>query len=693
LAIKQFNFFLAEASIMSNFQNAEKKARREKTIGRRIGNLVALSVILAMTLTSILLGAFQLKESLKARRTELESTSFVFASAVAEATAAADREAIQRVFHSVKHLQNVLGVYAVDRNEQVITSSGQQTYLRNQMASGDPGLLEILSSGSMAVSVNVVRGGEQVGRLVMIGDISNVKFLLLRTLAMTLLAAIAAVVFTLILSRRMQKRITNPIVMLTKTMKAVRLSHQYEITDIPHAESETRELVETFNAMATEIHDRDASLRKLAYFDTLTALPNRINFQRILETKLDGHFAICVLDIDNFKTINDTLGQTAGDILLKEIAKMLGQSASEHVVARLAADEFILFLKNCKTAEDARSILAPFLAELYSPITILDQRIFITVCVGVALANLQDELPAELSRHASLALAQARREGTGRVVFFEQRMAEASQEEAEIEIGLRDALKANQLEVHYQPIVQPNTRVVEGYEALMRWKHPQKGYISPAKFIPVAEKAGLINELGFWIMRQSCIQAKLWSDAGEPERFVSVNVSAGQIMVAQFIESVDEILLETGLSPHLLCLELTESMFAGRSMKLVQSILNELKARKIITALDDFGTGYSTLSYLEHLPFDKLKVDRAFVHNKDASQTHEQLLKGVITLAHALGISVVAEGAETAAEVSLLQKFGVETIQGYFYSKPVPAQDVLGVTAQIEQSGRKVALA
>lgn len=671
--------------------------KREKTIGQKIRRLVATAVILAMTLISLLLSISQVRDGVRARRTELESTSYVYASAVAEATATKDQATIQQVFHSVQHLQDVLGIYAIDDQEKLITSMGQLTLLQNDLISSEPTIIDMLRKGSMAVSVNVVRGGVHVGRLVMIGDISNIRAGLMRTLLTTFLAAFAAVVVTLILLARMQKQITNPIVSLTRKMKNLDVSQVFQPTQIPNAEAETRELVESFNGLISELHHRDESLQKLAYFDPLTGLANRANFQRFLDaTFKKGNSrepvcgAVCILTIDNFKTIHDTLGQTIGETLLVNVAKILNTVNRQCFVARIAEDEFALFLPNIENTESAQLNLAQFLAPLYAPISIIDHKIHVTLSAGVALAPIHGDDADTSRRNAYLALAQAKSDGVGRIVFFQERMAETSREDAEIETGLRQALSKNQLEVHYQPIVRADSRRVEGYEALMRWQHPEKGNIPPVKFIPVAEKSGMINELGFWILRKSCMQAKAWIDQGQPERFVSVNVSAGQLVVAEFVETVDLILRETGLPAHLLCLELTESLFAGRSMKLVQRILQELKMRGIITALDDFGTGYSTLSYLGQLPFDKLKVDRSFVHNKNLSQSHEPLLRGVINLAHALGIGVVAEGAETLAELSLLRRLGAESVQGFYFSKPLPACDVLEKTAQIESAGIKL---
>jgi EAL domain-containing protein (putative c-di-GMP-specific phosphodiesterase class I) len=243
------------------------------------------------------------------------------------------------------------------------------------------------------------------------------------------------------------------------------------------------------------------------------------------------------------------------------------------------------------------------------------------------------------------------------------------------------------LEVHYQPIVDLHTNRIHGFEALARWKHPTRGYIPPLKFIPVAEKSGQISALGDWVLRESCIQAKAWLDEGQAPRSVAVNISAAQILQVGFLESVRRTLKETALPPNLLCLELTESLFVGKSMSAVRKLLTELKALGISTALDDFGTGYSSLAYLEHLPFDKLKIDRSFVRGMQTGKKNVDLMKGIINLAHSLGMTVVAEGAESLGELSLLRELNADSVQGYVYAKPAPATEALTHADQIDRNG------
>lgn len=667
---------------------------RKHSIGRRISNLVVISTGVAMMIVTLILSAYQIQNSVAARRAELVSTSYVYASAIAEDLANGNKPGIDRVFHSTAHLHDVVSVYAVDSNDDVISSSGAFAMLTHDLVNSNSNFLDILAGGRMPVSVDVVRGGLHVGRLVMVGDISMIRNQLFHSILATMLAGVTALAVAKFFSTRLQRKVTEPIVKLTQSMAALTRAHRYEPTEIANAEGETRELVASFNGMITEIRNRDEALQKLAYFDTLSGLPNRANFLQALEAGLSGeaqlggaNLAVYVINIDNFSALNDTIGQKLADALLAGVAGLFAEAVQPgQLLARLSADEFALIAPDIHSIDEANRALAPFVASLYQPLDIEGQAIHLTAGVGFALAPQQGTTASEVLRHANLALAEAKRQGAGRVVPYFPELGERTEDEAAIERGLRQALDNHEIEVHYQPIVSTENALVEGFEALMRWHRADGSFVPPFKFIPVAEKAGLINGLGRWIMRQACQDAAGWIKQGHAPRFVSVNISASQVLLAGFIDEVKSALRDSGLPPHLLCLELTESMFVGRSMNLVRSVLEDAAALGVLTALDDFGTGYSSLSYLEHLPFDKLKIDRSFVHQKTPGSKSRSLLKGIVDLAHALNIDIVAEGAEVLEEVKLLRDMGAQCVQGYYFSRPLPAADALGAALRIEAS-------
>jgi diguanylate cyclase (GGDEF)-like protein len=653
-------------------------AVKSNMIGKKIASLVALSVFSAMILLATFLGFTQLKSEVQQKRSALEATALVYASALADDIYIENRSGAQQTLRSIARLPLVLHAAAINSKGETIAAMGNVTFLTTDQTSDDPGIFELLTKGNLPVSVAIIKGSETVGDLVILGDIRDIRSNLFWTLSTTFLASIVAALLAFPISAPLRGRIVNPIVSLTTAMKRMRETRSFETTTVAGAEGETRVLVETFNSMIGDIHQRDASLRKLAYFDPLTGLPNRANFQRNLDELFhDGNLkssVFFVFDIDNFHAINDALGHSIGDALLMDVAARLHSEVPEGgSIARLGGDEFGVYIPNINGLMEAQNALAKLQATLYAPLKFLGHEIHVSASCGAVLVPQNAKSSSQVQRQLDLALHDAKKMGVGRVSFFRKEFIDVLTEEAELIKGLRTALAENHLTAYFQPVVNLNTGYVEGFEALARWNDPVKGFISPAHFIPAAEKSGLISTLGTQILKVACKQAKLWKDAGRPDWTVAVNVSAAQIMQAGFIEQVREILEETQVPPHLLCLELTESLFVGKSMAIVQNMLHEFRILGIKTALDDFGTGYSSLSYLEHLPFDKLKIDRAFVHNAQEGTKNTELLKGIINLAHGLGMIVVAEGAETKMELDMLRKLKADSAQGYVIAKPMPA--------------------
>lgn len=651
----------------------------KRTIGSRIASLVTFSVLSAMFILAIFLSLLQLQQSVNQKRQALESTAYIYASALADDIESQNSSEAQHVLRSIARVPNILHAAAINNKGETIAAMGSVTFLTSDQILGHPTTIELLTKGNLPVAVDIIRGGETVGKLVVLGDIRDIRTQLLWTLFTTAIASIAAALLAFPISAPLQRRIVNPITSLTSAMKLMRETRTFTPTEVNAAEGETRVLVETFNSMVEDLHSRDSALQRLAYFDPLTGLPNRVNFQRILNDAVENKVssaAIYIFDIDNFHAINDAMGHSIGDALLMDVsARLKAEAPADGQLCRIGGDEFALFAPGIRTIVEAQDALAKMIASLYPPVNILGHEVHISASTGVVMVPQHAGTSPEIQRYLDLALHEAKTSGVGRVVFFHKGLADNLEEEAEITKGLRNALNADQISPFYQPIVNLRTGKVEGFEALARWIDPVKGFIPPAKFIPIAEKSGLISQLGMQIMKASCAQAKAWKDAGKPDWTVSVNVSAAQTMQADFVEQVRAILDETCLPPHLLCIELTESLFVGKSMAIVQTILKEFRDLGVVTALDDFGTGYSSLSYLEHLPFDKLKIDRAFVHNAKEGSKNTELLKGIISLAHGLGMIVVAEGAETQEELSILHKLNADSVQGFVIARPQPATE------------------
>lgn len=665
-------------------------------IGRRIVTLVLVSVTLStMTLTGSFLW-FQLRDSIASRRAAIQATGYVFASAVADQVAAGNQVGILNALRSIRRVPDVRQVIAMDDTGREIASLGTASMLQSDIVGENTGWFSVLTRGWFPVVTEIVKAGEPVGRLLIVADVSNLRNQVAQAAFVTLLTGLVAGGLGVAAAVRLQRGISGPIASLTRAMTHIRGARDYSLKVEHESDDETGVLVDAFNGMISEIGYRDDSMRRLAHFDPLTGLANRGAFQGHLEAVLsdarntENGAVLFLLDLDQFKSINDSYGHSAGDSLLMDVASRFKAECPDNLfLVRLGGDEFAVVATGVATESDAQSVVAPLVASLLRPVDIFGHQILIGASVGIAMIPRDGDNAADLLRRADLALYQAKREGRGRVVFYRPWLDEDMQLRTSLAQDLRQAIGLGQLEARYQPQVNIQTGEADSFESLLRWSHPIHGEVSPAKFIPIAESNGLICDLGHWILRESCRQAKAWIDAGMDVRKMSVNVSMAQIKQARFELEVEQVLLETRLAPSVLCLEITESLFADTSLVRVQTVLESLKGVGVKLAIDDFGTGYSSLSYLNGLPFDELKIDRAFVSGIGSNASKHRLLKGMIELSHALDLSVIAEGAETQEEVTVLRAMGAEHVQGYVYSRPVAAADIPAVVRSIKAAYSK----
>jgi diguanylate cyclase (GGDEF)-like protein len=664
-----------------------------RSIRKKINRLVAVSVFTAMSVLSLYLTAFQVRQEVAFSRAQFEGNGYVLAASIADQVEAGDRDQVLRGLRSISRLPNVQFVAALDKDDGPIATMGTAAYLQDDLVTSDTGLLAELTKGTLPVNVDIIKSGRRVGRLVLFGDISHVRAHLAWSLLLTLIVSAGAAGLALVLARKLKTSIVGPIINLTKTIRLMRETRSFHSAEVAGAEGETLELMKSFNAMISDIRRRDTELEKLAYFDPLTGLPNRASFRKYLDQGLadpQNKFAAFILDIDGFHAINDAMGHSMGDALLLDVAASLKQQADLQLatVARLGGDEFAILLPGVSDLDQAQMALAPYLATFLKPLNILGHEIHVQMSAGIVLLPLHAKDAGEAQQHLDLALQAAKHDGSGHVRQFQPEMAADVIEETELASGLRVALAEGKLQIFYQPIVALDNISVSGFEALVRWQHPVLGSVPPSKFIPIAEKSGLITMLGSFVMTEACRQAKAWIDEGHAPRFISVNVSPAQMMQADFVGGVQHILHATGLPGHLLCLELTENLFLGKFMMTVQKVIGELHGLGVQMALDDFGTGYSSLSYLEHLHFDKLKIDRAFVKDQGTAGKNMRLLAGIVTLGHSLGMEVVAEGAETDGEIHALLGLKADFVQGYYFSKPQPAAEAVTTANAIDNEAK-----
>lgn len=434
----------------------------------------------------------------------------------------------------------------------------------------------------------------------------------------------------------------------------------------------------------TELKRAEEKLIHDALYDPLTGLPNRVSLMERLRRTGDlvsqeqqYLFAVLFIDLDRFKMINDSLGHAIGDLLLREIAHRLAFCLRpDDTIARLGGDEFVILLEDVKTHDNAISVAERILHELSTPFTLEGREIFTTASIGITFSNTKLNHPEDLLRDADLAMYRAKTQGRGRYEIFHPRMYTSAVALLEMETDLRRALERQELKLHYQPIVSLRTNRLVGFEALIRWQHPQQGLIPPAKFVPIAEETGLIAPIGNWILQEACTQMRQWQKQFPEWRALTINVNlSSKQFTPHLVEQVHQILQETGLDAQHLKLEITESALMGHADSAITT-LTQLKQLGIQLAIDDFGTGYSSLSYLHRFPIDSLKVDRSFINKIDVDGEQLAIVRTIITLAWNLGMEVVAEGVETPKQLAQLRSLRCEYAQGYLFSKPCDAEAI-----------------
>ncbi|ALK96640.1 diguanylate cyclase [Massilia sp. WF1] len=419
----------------------------------------------------------------------------------------------------------------------------------------------------------------------------------------------------------------------------------------------------------------------VAQHDVLTGLPNRSLLQdrlgqAVAYANRSGHPVwVMLIDLDRFKFVNDSMGHKAGDVLLMTVAARLRSSLRDtDTVARLSGDEFVVILSQHEDQPLSADIVQRVMDSVAQPVMLGPKEFFVTCSIGVA-AYPSDGTPAEsLIEHADIAMYRAKKLGRNNFQFYTPAMNEESLERVRIESALRNALERNEFVLHYQPQVDLKSGQIVGMEALIRWKHPELGMVPPSRFVGVAEDTGLIVPIGAWVMRTACAQNKAWQDAGLGQLRVAVNLSARQFSATELLPGIEQVLLDTGLDPSCLELELTESLFMSDVTPAVD-LLHRMKSLGVKLSIDDFGTGYSSFSYLSRFPIDVLKIDRSFVNDITHDANDAAIVASIIALAHNLRLSVIAEGVETAEQLDYLRHQGCDEMQGYYFSRPLPAQE------------------
>jgi len=450
----------------------------------------------------------------------------------------------------------------------------------------------------------------------------------------------------------------------------------------------TQDLVRANQQLRSEMEQREqsqATIAHLAHHDPLTGLGNRLLFDKQLNEAVQrrkqdgGDLAVLLVDLDGFKTINDTLGHATGDLVLQHLAGRLRNGIRDgDRIGRVGGDEFVIVQAGHSQPREATALAARLLETVKAPFSIGSHTLVIGASIGIALADDEYQDADQLLRAADLAMYRAKSDGRGRFRFFEPAFDRQMRERRGLEAALRNAVEDDALDLVYQPLVDLRTNRISGFEALSRWNDAQRGFVSPVDFIPLAEELGLIDRIGERVLLRACSEAVGWP----PHIRVAVNLSPAQFVRGRLLPAVREALERSGLAPDRLELEITESIFLQDSDANL-ALLGQLGELGVRIAMDDFGTGYSSLAYLRSFPFDKIKIDRSFIKDLPDSASSVAIVQAVCALARSFGASTVAEGVETAEQLARVRAEGCTEVQGYFFSRPIPARDIPALLASV----------
>jgi diguanylate cyclase (GGDEF)-like protein len=529
--------------------------------------------------------------------------------------------------------------------------------------------------------------GQQIGTVLLLGSVDPFLSDLARQAAVALGVFLAACGLAYLVALRLQRFISAPILSLTSVMEQVSLTKNFSLrADQSGTGGEIGSLFEGFNEMLAEVEERNELLRQrqdhlqlLAHFDSLTGLANRLLFNDRLAQALhqadrfNQSLAVFFLDLDHFKDVNDSLGHRVGDLLLVEVSRRLKERIrSCDTVARLGGDEFTLFAQNIGSDENARVVAEHLLKTFSTPFTVDDHELFITASIGYCIYPHDTKDIDELMRNADLAMYFAKERGKNICQQYLPEMNQRASSRLTLLNSLHQAVIRQEFSLVYQPQVDVTTGGITGMEALIRWNHPKEGLVIPTRFIPLAEESGIIVEITEWVLRETARQILSWQSQGLPVVPVAVNLSAVLFKRQVIVPMLEAVLADTGLTPSLLEMEVTEGILLLSENALEQ--MEAIRQMGITIAVDDFGTGYSSLSYIHRFPVNVLKIDKSFIVNITTNPDDYSIVTAIIAMAKSLGLGIVAEGVEEAEQLAYLRTQGCEEIQGFLFSKPLPPE-------------------
>ncbi len=651
---------------------------RDLSLKSKLTLVLTLTSVLVLSAAFLAFFFFERASSRAALARDLASLAEVVSANSTAALSFEDARSATEILSTLRLRPNV-------ESAALYTASGQPfaSYRRTNAAAeplpsapGPPG--SRVEAGHLLLYHPVVHGDERIGMLFMRADTAELDARLRRYGAAVLVLMLLGAAGTVLLAGRMQAVISRPILQLARAAEAVSVAKDYSIRVPREGDDEIGGLTEAFNGMLSQIEIREAQLQHQAFHDALTGISNRALLNdRLALALVQAHrsrhsVAVLFLDLDRFKLVNDSLGHSIGDDLLRAVAvRLQGTIREADTLARLGGDEFLFVLPSIHGEADAALVAAKILHDLRRPFVIAGRELFVTASIGISLYPVDGTDGETLIKNADVAMYRAKEQGRDSYHLYKPELHRRAVARMTLENQLRAAAARQEFRLYYQPIVDFRTGAIVGSEALIRWNHPERGLVLPAEFIPVAEETGLIHSLGAWVLRTGCAQAQAWDREGHPPIRVSVNLSARQLQNEELVPQIAGILEETGLDPGRLELEITESVAMENADHTVVT-LNRMKRLGLRLTIDDFGTGYSSLSYLKKFPLHALKIDRSFVQDITTDPKDFAVALAIIALGRGLSIDVIAEGVETEEQRALLKAHGCDALQGFLFSRPLP---------------------
>lgn len=625
---------------------------------------------------------------------ELTTLGKIYAQSCTAALAFDDTAGAEKLLQSIGVKNTILSATIIRLDDTTFANYVAENVLTEHIdASKIKSNGQQLKNGDLfQLSTPMVLDNEIIGYLVLIADFHDVRALQKNFLRFLVLVFCVSLLISGLLSIRLQSHLMAPINSLMGTMASVSQNNDFTLRVNTTSQDELGLLCQQFNKMLQRIDNQDALLKAqkdglnfLATHDALTTLPNRTLFNDRLHEGIararrnQSGLAVMFIDLDRFKNINDTLGHDAGDELLKIVAQRIKETVREiDTVARFGGDEFVVMLADIDP-EHLERVAGKLKYAISQTIKLHQTQVVITPSIGMSTFPQHGDSPELLIKYADLAMYHAKNNGRDGCHRYSSEMADDIHERFSMENRLQGALARNELYLHYQPQYDLRTKAICGCETLLRWESDGE-LISPVAFIPIAEESGLIVPIGMWVLKQACIQAKMWQQAGYPLIPVAVNVSARQFFAPGLIEEVKKALSQTDLPPTWLEIEITESMVMKDIDKAV-TIMEQLSNMGVGLALDDFGTGYSSLAYLKRFPLKKIKIDRSFVRDLLLNADDKAITKAVISLSIAMNFKVIAEGIETQEQFDFLRSLNCDLGQGFLMSKPIAAEEFTALLA------------